>query len=59
MRPAMSSLDYTFGWVIAAYVCGYVVHGGHAEPLGERLLRAVLMGAVAFLAVVCVHLFLA
>lgn len=55
----MNSIDYTFGWVIAAYVCGYVIHGGRAEPLGERLLRAVLMGAVAFLAVVCVHIFLA
>lgn len=55
----MSSLDYTFGWVIAAYLLGYIVHGGHSEPLGERALRAVLMGAVAFLVVVCVHLFLA
>ena len=55
----MSSIDYTFGWAIAAYLLGYVIHGGHAEPLAERILRAVLMGAVAFMAVVCVHLFLA
>lgn len=55
----MSSLDYTFSWVVAAYLLGYIVHGGHSEPLGERALRAVLMGAVAFLVVVCVHLFLA
>ena len=52
----MSSLDYSFFWAAGAYLLGYIIHGGHAEPLGERLLRAVLMGAVAFMAVVCVHL---
>lgn len=55
-RPAMSSIDYTFGWAIAAYLLGYVIHGGHAEPLAERILRAVLMGVVAFLVVACVHM---
>ena len=52
----MSSLDYTFGWAIAAYLLGYIVHGGHSEPLGERALRSVLMGVVAVIGAAVAHM---